>query len=778
MYLVAKGGLSQEACDYLRVPLLPCESSRNVPVGARRNYLSAKDRLSQYELDDQEDALKDGPRCPMSKRACFAIRFALRNDARTQQFDLEAIIGFGGFGVVLLVRPRLNSDMAAQFGVSPLALKICYRWYELSHRPPVDRDAIRTNARDTELLKHASASKHPNIVEYLDSWEDCRQSYVLMELVNKEFSLSSEKPLTFLNRGKYRYEKIPFVKQGGDLFCWVEQMMSRNLTALGQPADDERSFPPLVLVRGIFVQAVLGTAACHANGIAHCDLKPDNFLLSATNVDIAKKVKHLSRLPSTVMAELAAACSPTVKVCDFGVATQGSPPPPVERYGTHAYCAPELQANFPWLGTSLVSLTDAYTADIFALGLTLLVMLQGWQNMPKAFLKARECIPGLTEQELQSGLYPYKLARTDLGQDGEDLLARMLTTRPERRPTIFQILDHPWVKEVLDAAETRRVEGKSVFGDAVHAAPADADVVIAEIIAQHFAATPVACPAASPAPIKTNRSSKRAQARARAKQQRQRQALQLRAAKAKTPIEYKEDPMLVDTDDIVGSGPTPPLSIPGGASFSHAPTPAAPAPPTPCDGDSPGSSCAGAKQQQQQQQQTPQDSACVDLNGVYDGHHRYAAAGPNKAIGLPTPPRSDECRREDEVLKGDLDHEQFFDAQEEWGIAQRSFSHSDGKSDAAIPSSSNAGSSSMTVGVINPDAGRKASPAHLAGVAPVAPVAPAAPRIGARDREGRAGFLQNFARAAGNFLQETVGVIVGGGWARIVPVGAVSAFRF
>ncbi|KAJ3095386.1 hypothetical protein HDU96_001190 [Phlyctochytrium bullatum] len=282
------------------------------------------------------------------------------------------------------------------------------------------------------------------------------------------------------------------------------------------------------------------------------------MLVSKINLEVATKLDELSDIPPSVMAELAVACSPTVKVCDFGFASVlSSPVREVYAYGTPAYWPPEIQLNR--LRPNHPQSTSPFAADMFALGLTLICLLQGWEKMPDAVHLANGRNPGVTYQDLQAERYPYRIFRTDLGPDGEDLLAGLLTTRPDRRLTAFQVLEHPWVKEILLAAGSKQADGKPVFGEAANASANKFEVFVDDLLARHGASVRVPTTSATQGAITQvrKRAKPRKNRRRTGAQQQQRQCASPQVSSAAITVGPPEAPPkgsndAMDIDEDIG----------------------------------------------------------------------------------------------------------------------------------------------------------------------------------------------------------------------------------
>lgn len=175
--------------------------------------------------------------------------------------------------------------------------------------------------------------------------------------------------------------------------------------------------------RRYFQQIVVALQFCHAQGIAHRDLKPENLLLSDQD---------------------------NIKITDYGLATMHAPGNPGQlEYtlcGTPNYLAPEMLKDRGYIPV---------IADVWSVGVILYVMLSGSlpfddPDLPTLFKK------------IERGQYKVHPGFTE---SARDLIGKMLTLDPAKRPTLLQVMQHPWFVKDFDRSVWDGLNGTTVTAD-------------------------------------------------------------------------------------------------------------------------------------------------------------------------------------------------------------------------------------------------------------------------------------------------------------------------
>mmetsp|Transcript_4617 Transcript_4617/g.10015 ORF Transcript_4617/g.10015 Transcript_4617/m.10015 type:complete len:459 (-) Transcript_4617:240-1616(-) len=207
---------------------------------------------------------------------------------------------------------------------------------------------------------------------------------------------------------------------GGELF---DQVIDRGANTM-----------PEEVARQFMLQLVAGVLHCHADGIAHRDLKLENVLLTKEGV---------------------------VKVIDFGLSHRyGRQPdgslntdqPLSDVCGSKSYAAPEVLARRGYNG---------FAADVWSIGVSLFAMLSGFFPLDEASSNDWRCpklqtaqLAGRSTTAVVFGWYKRPYAHLSLSVIS--LLDAMLAIDPAKRLSLEQVLLHPWMlptPEEVDALQ-------------------------------------------------------------------------------------------------------------------------------------------------------------------------------------------------------------------------------------------------------------------------------------------------------------------------------------
>ena len=168
------------------------------------------------------------------------------------------------------------------------------------------------------------------------------------------------------------------------------------------------------MARMLFKQVLLGVKHIHDNGLAHLDLKPDNFFFTEDF---------------------------RLKIGDFDLARSSIEVLRNEKNGTAGYYAPEIIDNVPCYGNKV---------DIFTLGIVLFIICT--QCPPFHNAKANDPLYRLILSGSFSSFWkPWEERRgIKLSQELKELLHSLWCYDPAKRPEISEILDCKWMNIVKE----------------------------------------------------------------------------------------------------------------------------------------------------------------------------------------------------------------------------------------------------------------------------------------------------------------------------------------
>ena len=181
----------------------------------------------------------------------------------------------------------------------------------------------------------------------------------------------------------------------------------------------------------IFSKILKGVQAIHKLGMCHRDLKPQNILLD----------EHFDP-----------------KICDFGFATGTDSGKLNDYLGTPNYAAPEIFLKRPYNGIKI---------DIFSLG----VILMNLVTAKMGFIEAN--INDKYYRYIMTHHYKYyweavKKQIGELSDEFKSLYLKMVDFCGDKRPSMDEILNHPWMKEISDLNDVEyKILEKEVYEEFV-----------------------------------------------------------------------------------------------------------------------------------------------------------------------------------------------------------------------------------------------------------------------------------------------------------------------
>uniref|UniRef100_A0A0D9VWL8 non-specific serine/threonine protein kinase n=1 Tax=Leersia perrieri TaxID=77586 RepID=A0A0D9VWL8_9ORYZ len=266
------------------------------------------------------------------------------------KYELGPLLGRGTFAKVYHARSLAGGEHAA--------IKV------------LDKPTLAaTPGMATRVLHEVTAMRrlrHPNILRLHEVLATRSKVYLVMELAT-----------------------------GGDLMSRLAALPSRRL--------------PEHAARRVFVQLASALAYCHARGVSHRDVKPQNVLVDGEG---------------------------NLKVSDFGLAAL----PDTRRddgrlhtaCGTPAFAAPEVLRRKAY---------DGAVADAWSCGVILYVLLAG--RLPFDDANIAEMCRRASRREYAP------LPPRSVSQPARRLVARLLDPNPATRLAVAELASHPWFKRSL-----------------------------------------------------------------------------------------------------------------------------------------------------------------------------------------------------------------------------------------------------------------------------------------------------------------------------------------
>lgn len=198
------------------------------------------------------------------------------------------------------------------------------------------------------------------------------------------------------------YKEAFFNTKGNELYIVLEYMPGGDLAAKLTECSQRRAFVNEKVIWRFFLQLLIGLRALHRMKVIHRDIKCANIFLS----------KDME----------------TVKIGDLNIAKVTQEDVAQTTIGTPSYFAPEV-----WKGAKY-----SYKSDIFSLGCVLYEM---------AALKELFQAPTIEilRQRICSNVRPR--IPSIYSDDLNDMIQVCLTVNPKRRPSVYELLDHPLVRK-------------------------------------------------------------------------------------------------------------------------------------------------------------------------------------------------------------------------------------------------------------------------------------------------------------------------------------------
>ncbi|ORZ20568.1 kinase-like domain-containing protein [Absidia repens] len=320
------------------------------------------------------------------------------------KYSVGEELGSGGFGFVVSAKNRSTG--------MEVAVKFIFREKVPYHA------WVRTDQgvlpMEIYVLKNVN---HPNIIRYLDDYQDDRFCYLVMELHGTEWGPSA---ITGAPEDRPSPARSPALSQTLSEDSWAssleddyllssspqqQQSFGRRRTScdLFECIERHHNFEE-PLAKMIFKQIVECVAHLDQLGICHRDIKDENLV-----IDDQFKVKLIDFGSSVILPRHYGQANKTYLFEKF--------------YGTVSFASPEILMG---------KLYRAEPAEIWSLGVLLYTILFG--EVP--FADPQAAVAGQFVQP-----------KIKVSSKCLHLISCLLEHHPDHRPTIHQILMHPWLRD-------------------------------------------------------------------------------------------------------------------------------------------------------------------------------------------------------------------------------------------------------------------------------------------------------------------------------------------
>jgi serine/threonine protein kinase len=335
----------------------------------------------------------------------------------TQYIIHDDIVGKGAWSVVKRCSvippyvPKAVEQSSVLRGSRQYVVKIIEKDYLISLTNGDVERAMAEVKREIEVLKHIPPQKH--VVNFIEEFETEHQFLLIFEEV-----------------------------QCGDLCELI-------LKSPGAKLEEERA-------KKYTYQLIQAVLHCHVNDVIHRDIKPENLLVNdgddikLTDFGLAKWAKGSAASPSSSLN----AAARWLVAFPGAEKLEGRRIVCSDVIGTPRYGAPEMfYAKFSQ------TQYDGYKADTWSVGIVAFILLSG--TFP--FFSGS----GATEQETFKSILETPLSvPKEVSSEAADFLKRILHKDPQKRLSLVEALDHPWMEKVAlapihtsDVIEKHRSQG-------------------------------------------------------------------------------------------------------------------------------------------------------------------------------------------------------------------------------------------------------------------------------------------------------------------------------
>ncbi|KAI9256715.1 kinase-like domain-containing protein [Sporodiniella umbellata] len=305
-------------------------------------------------------------------------------------YTIEQALGSGGYGCVVSAREKKS-------GVER-AVKFIYREM-IPANQWVEDAVLGLMPMEVYILKHI---QHNNIIGYVDFYQDERFCYFVMEMHGSQWTTMDDSTSRSPALSETSLSTCSSVFDSPQQAYLPDPPSIKRRTSCDLfECIEKHNYFQEPLAKHIFLQIAHAVAFLDVLGICHRDIKDENIVID----------DHYR-----------------VKLIDFGAALllprhYGDTRPYLTHkfYGTVSFASPEILLAQPYA---------AEPAEIWSLGVLLYTILLGEVpfHTPAMSLSARFATPKLP-----------------VSRSAMHLISCMLHRSPQHRPTIHQVLSHPWL---------------------------------------------------------------------------------------------------------------------------------------------------------------------------------------------------------------------------------------------------------------------------------------------------------------------------------------------
>ncbi|CAO3615284.1 unnamed protein product [Cunninghamella blakesleeana] len=359
--------------------------------------------LPSPPITPQPMIMKQEPMVEMTTSTKHLMNHRLHPEFHAK-YSLGEELGSGGFGFVLSAYNRhTGMEVAVKFIFRD---KVPYHSWVRTEQGLLPMEIY--------VLKNV---RHPNVIQYLDNYEDDKFFYLVMELHGTQWG-----PTSNVNNTNSSPSRSPALSQTLSEVSWNSSVDTPLFDDYFQPQQQQRTFTRRTscdlfecierhhnfdegLAKYIFKQIVDCVGHLNKLGICHRDIKDENIV-----IDDQFKVKLIDFGSSVILPRHYGETNKTYLFEKF--------------YGTISFASPEILMK---------KLYRAEPAEIWSLGVLLYTILFGE-------------IPFANPQAAVAGqfVFPHHIK---VSNNCLHLISWLLEHHPDRRPTIDQVLMHPWFTE-------------------------------------------------------------------------------------------------------------------------------------------------------------------------------------------------------------------------------------------------------------------------------------------------------------------------------------------